>query len=446
MTMVAQRSNPADAALEASSRIQFGIADILRRLQGDAFGAIGLGPNESPYQLIASGPFWRLRDYTKHEATQSLLIVAAPIKRPYIWDLAATASAIRYCLGQTLRVCLLEWLPASPAAGNNGIKEYTEAIGTCVEKISGESVGVKPFLIGHSLGGTLAAMFGARAPDSIRGLVLLGAPLCFQPATYRFRDALVALVPSDLSETEPCPGSLLSHMSALASPDTFIWSRLTDAALSVSDGHAMEILARVERWALDEVPLPGKLVHQLVEWLYRENLFCQGTLKDWRHRDRSTEPVGAHARSCQYDGRCGSSRLGQAIYGRNVDQRCSHRRISGRGRRRLAAPRDPDRTSGARSGMAGHYLMDRFAPLKRGIKHRTLRSVLCRLAQRCTGHGRLPALGDGASSSRDAAKPLTHVKAIVASDVVWNAHYPMGIATKLVVSPRFMRIRIARFD
>ena len=31
--------------------------------------------------------------------------------------------------------------------------------------------------------------------------------------------------------------------------------------------------------ALDEVALPGKLVHQLIEWLYRENLFCQGALK-----------------------------------------------------------------------------------------------------------------------------------------------------------------------
>jgi len=31
----------------------------------------------------------------------------------------------------------------------------------------------------------------------------------------------------------------------------------------------------VERWALDEVPLPGKLVHQIVEWLYRENRFVE---------------------------------------------------------------------------------------------------------------------------------------------------------------------------
>ena len=52
-----------------------------------------------------------------------------------------------------------------------------------------------------------------------------------------------------------------------------------DAAMSSADPLAMEIHARVERWALDEVPLPGKLVHQIIDWLYRENRFCRGTLK-----------------------------------------------------------------------------------------------------------------------------------------------------------------------
>jgi polyhydroxyalkanoate synthase len=52
-----------------------------------------------------------------------------------------------------------------------------------------------------------------------------------------------------------------------------------DALTSVADPLAMEIHARVERWALDEVPLPGKLVHHIVDWLYRENRFCRGALK-----------------------------------------------------------------------------------------------------------------------------------------------------------------------
>ena len=270
---------PIDTTLNAWQQAQFSWTDFLRRAQGDAFGALGLGPNECPYRVVASGSHWRLRDYADCDASPSLLIVAAPIKRPYIWDLAPSVSVIRCCLRRHLHVYVLEWVPASRHTASNGLDEYIEAICECVAKTSGEAPGTKPFLIGHSLGGTLAAIFAASAPESLRGLVLLGAPLCFEPKMSQFRDALVSLVPSTLSETDPFPGSLLSHVSALASPGTFIWSRLMDAAFSITDHHALDIHARVERWALDEIPLPGRLVYQIVEWLYRENRFCRGALK-----------------------------------------------------------------------------------------------------------------------------------------------------------------------
>ncbi len=86
------------------------------------------------------------------------------------------------------------------------------------------------------------------------------------------------MAPSAMAESEPFPGSLLSQMSALASPETFVWSRMMDAILSLADPHALDIHARVERWALDEAALPGRLVHQIVEWLYRDNRFCRGAL------------------------------------------------------------------------------------------------------------------------------------------------------------------------
>ena len=38
------------------------------------------------------------------------------------------------------------------------------------------------------------------------------------------------------------------------------------------------IHARVERWALDEVPLPTRLVDDILQWLYREDRLCRGTL------------------------------------------------------------------------------------------------------------------------------------------------------------------------
>jgi polyhydroxyalkanoate synthase len=170
-------------------------------------------------------------------------------------------------------------MPASGVSQDNGLDEYTHAISECVARISRQNACRKPFLVGHSLGGTLAAIFSASAPESIRGLILLGAPLCFEPASSEFRDALVSLVPQPLSQRDPLPGSLLAFITTLASPSTFMWGRMRDAILSAPDRQALEIHARVERWALDEVALPGKLVRQIIEWLYRDNRFCRGTLK-----------------------------------------------------------------------------------------------------------------------------------------------------------------------
>lgn len=269
---------PIDTAFDAV-RTLFGMADIVRRAQASAATAFGLGPSECPYRILASAPYWRLRDYGDHGTSPSLLIVAAPIKRPYIWDLAPSTSAIRHLLGEGLHVHLLEWLPASRSTSTNGLNECTLAISDCIARISAEGQGEKPLLIGHSLGGTLAAIYAATAPATIRGLLLLAAPLCFQPGQSQFRDALVSLLPPTLSEVDPLPGSLLSQVSAMASPATFVWSRAMDAALSLADRQALETYARVERWTLDEMALPGKLVRQIVEWLYRDNRLCRGDLQ-----------------------------------------------------------------------------------------------------------------------------------------------------------------------
>ncbi|HMF22485.1 MAG TPA: alpha/beta fold hydrolase [Pseudolabrys sp.] len=266
-----------NAVLDAYCAL-FTMNDLLRRTQGQSFEAFGLGPQECRYEIVASGAFWRLRDYRKSGREQSVLIVSAPIKRAYIWDLAPSVSAVRYLLDHGLHVYLLEWLSVE-ATAEKGLGEYVESISECVAILSSRRAGAKALLMGHSLGGTLAAIFAASASDRIRGLVLLSAPLCFHPHTSRFRDALVSLVPSGFLHAASCPGSLLSHVSALASPDTFIWSRLVDALLSLADGHAREIHARVERWALDEVPLSGLMVRQMMEWLYRENRFFDSNLK-----------------------------------------------------------------------------------------------------------------------------------------------------------------------
>jgi polyhydroxyalkanoate synthase subunit PhaC len=126
--------------------------------------------------------------------------------------------------------------------------------------------------------------FGARKRPGSRAP---GRAALFAPGSSQFRDALVSLFPQMLPEAEIVPGSLLSQVSALASPDAFVWARLRDAVHSVADPAAMDAQVRVERWALDEVPLSGPLVNEIVQLLYRGNRFCRGTLTI---RDRSLGP------------------------------------------------------------------------------------------------------------------------------------------------------------
>jgi polyhydroxyalkanoate synthase len=257
----------------------FALSDEMRRTQAQALDALGFGPQECGFEVIASGPHWRLRRYAGPHTASPLLMVPAPIKRPYVFDLTPGVSAVRYCRDRGLQVYLIEWLPPEEHDGRAGLDAYArEAISACATRVLEERPDALPFLMGHSLGGTLAAIFCALEPQSARGLVLLGAPLCFEPGSSRFRDALVAMVPSTLSEEDLVPGSLLSQVSAAAAPEAFVWSRLTDAAFSLADASAFDMHARIERWALDEVALPGKLVSEIVERLYGENRLCRGTL------------------------------------------------------------------------------------------------------------------------------------------------------------------------
>jgi polyhydroxyalkanoate synthase subunit PhaC len=257
---------------------QFAFVDMLRRMEGAALGRLGFGPQECAWRVASSGPFWRLREYDQPHVGPCLLIVPAPIKRPYIWDLTPEVSVVRCCQRHGFRVFLLEWTPASADTSSFGLKEYADAISACVAKIGSESEGAKLFLLGHSLGGVLAAIYSALEEGRISGLVLLGAPLCFEPASSRFRDALVSMMPTGINLSQAVPGSLLSQMSALASPESFIWARLRDKALSLADRAAWATNLRIERWSLDEVPLPGRLVEETVNLLYRENRFSRGTL------------------------------------------------------------------------------------------------------------------------------------------------------------------------
>jgi polyhydroxyalkanoate synthase len=276
--------------LKQSNRVSWGLyeqQDLSRRLLGKQFDMAGFGPIETPSKVVFAEPGLTLKYYgTDHPNNDRpvMLIVPAPIKRAYIWDLVPWASVVRHCLSRGLSVYLAQWERPGPDEPDFGLAEYADRlILDCLQVIEEKTGQSQAFLAGHSVGGTFAAIFAALRPEHVKGLVLLGTPLHFGPDVGPI-DAMVAAAPRAQTLTKGMgrvPGSFITRAAVTATPSAFAWDRWMDRMLSLSfpDPQAMLTYVRVERWTLDEFPLPQRLFEEVVESLYREDRFMQRTLE-----------------------------------------------------------------------------------------------------------------------------------------------------------------------
>jgi polyhydroxyalkanoate synthase subunit PhaC len=254
--------------------------DELRRSQGRRMDLLGFGPQPSPSQVLLATPTFRIRSFAAGPTPgPPLLLVAAPIKRAYIWDLAPEASTVRLLAEAGFAVHLLEWLDPGAAHEDHGLDAYADLLlGEAVATV-GEASGDIPVLVGHSLGGTLAAIFSARHPEQARGLVLLESPLHFGPDAGAFAPLVAASPDAWWLEDAfgAVPGTFLDLASTTAAPRSFVYERCLDLATSLA-GPGLQMHLRVQRWALDELAMPGRLLAEIVEDLYRNDRFMAAEL------------------------------------------------------------------------------------------------------------------------------------------------------------------------
>lgn len=269
--------------------------DHLRRQQGQWLDALGYAPVQTPARTVLSTPVFTLQGYDSPRNGRlngrrpygarmqpSLLIVPAPIKRAYIWDIAPGASAVQACLRQGFAVYLIQWEHPGDTARQLGLADYADrCIADCLDAIAAERGAQPPFLAGHSLGGTFAAIFAALHPERQQGLLLLGAPLHFGPGVGIF-ESVLGESPSAQELTTRLgnvPGSFLDQACVTADPASFVTEPWLDWLASLGDGETSRLHLQVRRWTLDEMPLPRRLFEEVVERLYRGNELSLGTLQ-----------------------------------------------------------------------------------------------------------------------------------------------------------------------
>src|SRR5215216_4971344 len=112
-----------DDGLSSPLAATFFAADRWRRWRGGWLDALGLGPREMPWRSVdvAAGVRLRCYDCAHKPDAVPVLLVPAPIKQPYIWDLLPRISVVRCCLEAGLRVYLAAWRAPEPGQTDGGL-------------------------------------------------------------------------------------------------------------------------------------------------------------------------------------------------------------------------------------------------------------------------------------------------------------------------------------
>jgi len=263
-----------------SVKAAFEQMDRVRRWQGMLLDAAGFAPQETPHRLLPIEAGVRLRAYGD-AGGPALLVVPAPIKRCYIWDLAPQVSVVRDCLRHGIRVYVAEWMPVNEMGQDYGLHDYAERLLTaCLDAIETDCGQHRVIQAGHSLGGALAAISSCLHPERVAALVLLEAPLHFAGDAGKFAPVVGAAPDAHpLGQYFGCvPGSFLNAVCVSSAPEEFHWQRLSDLFRSLPNAEKLATHMRVERWMHDEFAMPGRLFADVIELLYRHDQLMRGQL------------------------------------------------------------------------------------------------------------------------------------------------------------------------
>jgi len=256
--------------------------DALRRWQGRILDAAGCGPRQCPSREVLRRPGYQLHAYAPAQSGGlPVLIVPAPIKPAYVWDLAPGSSVVEACLAAGRRTYVVWWDTPAPAFG---LAQYADRfLAECLDAVAAETGQARAIVAAHSLGGLFAAAFAALHPERVAALVLIAAPVNFGIAQEdgALGPIMAALGEARWLERAPAgnlPGSFLSLAGFLAAPAAFGQERVADWLRSLPDRSAAGTHLRVERWSLDERPLARRLMEELVARVYPDNALMTGRL------------------------------------------------------------------------------------------------------------------------------------------------------------------------
>ncbi len=253
----------------------------------------GLTPKETAWQKGKARLYHYKSDREKKHPVP-VLIVYAPILRPYILDLVPGNSFVEYLLSEGFDVYLLDWGILSPEDAHlsfeNWILDYMpEAVQSVLRGSQAEELTI----FGYCQGGTMSAIYASLSPEEhLKNLILLTTPVDFAPDdpgilglwTLWTRNSDAYFDPDLITDTignfpedffkrlNETGTSALGPLPNLANSYLKTWNRFMP-------GESIASWLAVSKWVDDGTPFPGEAFRQWIREFYQQNKLPKGEIE-----------------------------------------------------------------------------------------------------------------------------------------------------------------------
>ncbi len=237
----------------------------------------------SPCEVVYAKGTHRLLRYTRASPAtwaEPVLLSYALINRPYILDLQRDKSVVRQYLDRGFDVYIIDWGVPSHADRCLTLEHYVCGfLNESVQAILAQPCREKLHLVGYCMGGTMAALFAALEPGTLKSLTLLAAPIDFSGGesllnVWAAREHFD--VDAFVEAHGNCPAWFLQACFQSMKPVQNLVQKNVSMFENIEDGRFLANFFAMELWVNDNIPVAGETFREFVKAFYQGNQLVRG--------------------------------------------------------------------------------------------------------------------------------------------------------------------------
>ena len=211
-----------------------------------------------------------------------VLIVMSPVAKGYILDLAKGQSLIEYLVMQGHDVYMLDWVAPRREQSHLGLAEFVcDLVGGCVEAVVADSGVPDVTLIGYCMGGMLSCMYTAlNAGGAVKNLACFTTPVNGDGMELykKWMTAKSFDIDRLVEELGNIPGDFINNSIQALRPlqRSANQMRLLN---NVQDDAFVKAHLRFDRWAVEQLPIPGQLARVMARDFIIDNKLVNNALE-----------------------------------------------------------------------------------------------------------------------------------------------------------------------